>query len=288
VRAIAIGSFDGIHPGHAAVVRTALGIDPEACVVCFEPVPRQFFGGQKWHRRLTTASERRIALSDIGVSSLLTLPFDGETVKMSAEEFLTMLTKRLEFDVIVAGYDFHFGAGRSGSCDSLRKWCTSMGYNAIIEAPLSIGDEPVKSERIRRLLETGSLSGCRRLLGRRYSVTGVVSRGKSVGRELGFPTLNLSIPSCKMLPPPGSYAGWVDLERVGRGIPAAVYVPPHATGPVEAHLLRPLEETYGRSSTVTFVKKLRDVAHVDGREQLSLLIAGIVRSAGKVLESEEK
>ena len=287
MKAVAVGSFDGIHLGHAAVIRTALALDPEAMVVCFEPVPRQFFGPVGWARRLTTPWERRRALSELGITDMVTIPFDRETVGMSPEDFLTDLELQLGFDTVVAGYDFHFGSERSGSCNSLRKWCTCMGFDAIIEPPMEIDGEPVKSERIRGLLETGALSECRSLLGRRYSATGVVSRGKGLGRELGFPTLNLRIPTCKMLPPPGSYAGWVDLQGEGKGIPSAVFVPGHATGPVEAHLLRPLEDAYGRSATVSFVKGLRGVAEVKDTAELSRLIAEDAAVAGSLLDMKE-
>jgi len=283
MQTVAMGAFDGIHLGHAEVVHTALTSDPDALVVCFEPIPRQFFGHGDWRRRLTTAGERRRELECLGVRDIVTVPFDDGTVSMSPEEFLESLMLRLDFRRLVVGWDFHFGSGRSGTCERLKQWCTSRGVDSIIAAPLETGGEPVKSERIRGLLEKGELDGCRELLGRFYSASGACSRGRGVGRQLGFPTLNVRVPTCKMLPPSGSYAGLVDLEGTGESIPAAVFVPVRSDGPVEAHLLRTIGDAYGRSAEIRFVSRLRDSVQSPGTGELRELIAGDVRKTEKVI-----
>jgi riboflavin kinase / FMN adenylyltransferase len=280
---VAMGAFDGIHIGHAGVVRTALAWDRDASVVCFEPIPRQFFDLGTWRRRLTTAGERRKALESLGVRNIVTVPFDDRTVSMSPVEFLESLLLRMDFGRVVVGWDFHFGAGRSGSCAELERWCTSKGVDSIIAAPLETGGDPVKSERIRGLLDQGDLEGCRGLLGRFYSASGACARGRGVGRKLGFPTLNIRVPACKMLPPPGSYAGLVEIEETGGNIPAAVFVPGQAAGPVEAHLLNPVGEAYGRSAEVRFVSRLRDSVESPGIGELRELIAGDVKATVKVI-----
>lgn len=269
---IAIGSFDGIHSGHAAVIRTALACDADASVVCFEPVPRQYFGDGQWNRRLTTSVERAEAINDLGARVLI-FPFDRNTENMDPGDFLEELYLREHFVTVVAGYDFHFGLRRRGSGEYLKQWCTSRGIDAIIVPPLKSEGEPVKSERIRVLLEAGDLENAESLLDRHYSLTGAVARGKGLGRSIGFPTLNVRVPRCKMLPKPGSYAGIVYSKRSGGRMPAAVFVPKRDGAPVEAHILQKTEDMYGTAVKIVLLKRLRDVSEETDLKQLSKLIA---------------
>lgn len=284
---LAIGSFDGIHIGHAAVIRVALLSDKNAGVVCFEPVPRQYFGKGSWSRRLTTSFERAGVLRELGVKKILLYPFDKITVNMEPEDFLEDIYTREQFTRLVVGYDFHFGRERKGTESFLKQWCTSRGIDTIIVPPLKIGDVPVKSERIRNLLEKGDVRQAELLLGRKYSVTGVVSRGKGVGRKLGFPTVNVRVPFCKLLPEPGSYAGVVTFDSSERRMPAAVFVPGNATGPVEAHLINRIENMYGCGITVSFCSRLRGITSAGSMGELSRLIAEDVTNVKKLAEEEK-
>ncbi|MCD4848302.1 MAG: hypothetical protein K8R76_08935 [Candidatus Aegiribacteria sp.] len=284
---LAIGSFDGIHMGHEVVIRAALLKDRNAGVVCFEPVPRQYFGKGSWSRRLTTSFERAKILRELGIKKILLYPFDNITVNMEPEVFLEDLYAREQFSRLVVGYDFHFGRERKGTEHFLKQWCTSRRIDTIIVPPLKTGDVPVKSERIRNLLENGDVRQAELLLGRKYSVTGVVSRGKGVGRRLGFPTVNVRVPFCKLLPERGSYAGIVTLDESDRRMPAAVFVPGNATGPVEAHLINRIENMYGCGMTVSFCSRLRGIASPDSMGELSDLIAEDVRDVKKLAEEEK-
>jgi len=284
---LAIGSFDGIHTGHQAVIRAALLKDRNAVIVCFEPVPRQYFGKGSWSRRLTTSFERARILHELGVKKILLYPFDRTTVNMEPEVFLENLYTMEQFSRLVVGYDFHFGRDRKGSELFLKQWCTLRRIDTIIVPPLEIGDEPVKSERIRNLLENGDVRQAESLLGRKYSVTGVVSRGKGVGRKLGYPTVNVRVPFCKLLPEPGSYTGIVNLDESDRRMPAAVFVPGNATGPVEAHLINRMENMYGCGITVSFCSRLRGIASPGSMGELSGLIAEDVRNVKKLAEEEK-
>ncbi len=284
---LAIGSFDGIHTGHAAVIRAALLNDINAGIVCFEPVPRQYFGKGTWSRRLTTSYERARILRQFGIKTIILFPFDETTVNMEPEVFLENLHKKERFSRLVVGYDFHFGRERKGTERFLKQWCTSRRIDTIIVPPLKTGEVPVKSERIRNLLENGDVRQAELLLGRKYSVTGAVSRGKGVGRRLGFPTVNIRVPFCKLLPEPGSYAGFVTLDESDRRMPAAVFVPGNATGPVEAHLIDRIENVYGCGMTVSFCSRLRDIASPGSMGELSGLIAEDVRNVKKLVEEEK-
>ena len=284
---ITLGNFDGIHSGHLKVIEKARSFEGDVCLVCFEPVARQYFTDHTWSRRLTTVSERAGILNRLGIDKIMIIPFDRETACKSPDEFLSELHKMEKFSRIVVGYDFHFGRNRSGTAEYLYQWCTSRKIDTIIVPPLECGDGPVKSERIRLLLENGELRNAEELLGRHYSVTGVVSRGKGLGRQIGFPTLNVRIPGCKLLPKPGSYAGYVDTGYGTRPAPAAVYVPDSATGPVEAYMLDHLAgEAYGSAVSVSFRKRLRSKASSIDIEELKKLIAGDVENVRQLAKDE--
>ena len=284
---ITLGNFDGIHAGHLKVIEKARSFDGDACLVCFEPVARQYFTDNLWNRRLTTVSERAVILNRLGMNKIVIIPFDRETVEKSPDEFLWELHEMEKFSRIVVGYDFHFGRNRSGTVEYLFQWCTSREIDTIIVPPLECGDGPVKSEKIRLLLENGKLRSAEELLGRHYSVTGVVSRGKGLGRQIGFPTLNVRVPGCKLLPKPGSYAGYVDTGCGIKPLPAAVFVPGSATGPVEAYIPdHRVGDVYGSVVSVSFRKRLRSEASSIGIEELKMLIAGDVENVRQYAKNE--
>lgn len=275
LKTVTIGNFDGVHIGHRKVIGEALGSGGSAATVCFEPVTRQYFSGDGWRRRLTTSWERYEALRALGMARVVPVPFHEGTVEQDPDEFLSDLLRAESFGRVVVGYDFHFGRNRSGTVEYLRGWCTSRGIDTIIVPPLEMQGEPVKSERIRLLLERGDTEMARRLLGRRYSFTGAVSRGKGFGRELGFPTLNVRVPGCKLLPMSGSYCGIVYSGDGERGWPAAVFVPAKASGPVEAHVPgMELKGFYGSLMRIELNGKIRDTVRNAGVSELKELIAG--------------
>ncbi len=286
---ITIGNFDGIHKGHLKVIERAKSFGDETGLVCFEPVARQCFTDIRWNRRLTTSFERANFLKKLGMIKIFLIPFDTETIEKSPDSFLSELLEWGNFSRIVVGYDFHFGRNRSGTVEYLRQWCTSREIDTIIVPPLECDEEPVKSERIRLLLENGELQSAEKLLGRHYSVTGVVSRGKGLGKQIGFPTLNVRVPGCKLLPEPGSYAGYVDFSDGNKHMPAAVFVPDSAAGPVEAHLVdHPTGDVYGSIMNVSFITKLRTTASSSNIEELKKLIAGDVEMVRQYAMKKER
>ncbi|MFO8183030.1 MAG: riboflavin kinase [Candidatus Aegiribacteria sp.] len=288
MKTVTVGNFDGIHRGHLQVVSRAGEGAGETVPVCFEPVTRQYFSGNGWHRRLTTAWERYRLFKDLGMERLVVVPFHPETVEQEPDEFLRCLHRREGFDRIVVGYDFHFGRNRSGTVEYLSRWCTSRGIDTIIVPPLEIRGEPVKSERIRRLLERGEMENAEELLGRPYSLTGAVARGKGLGRKLGYPTLNLRVPGCKLLPRSGSYRGLVHSGDEQEPMPAAVFVPETVTGPVEACIPdRRLKDSYGSLARVELQSRIRSKADPVTAGELKELIAGDIEVVRRAKESRK-
>jgi riboflavin kinase/FMN adenylyltransferase len=280
---LAVGSFDGIHVGHGEVIRRALDGPGKTVVVCFEPIPRQFFGSRSWRRRLTTPGERRSILGNLGVDRTVVFPFDQTTRSSGPMEFLTELEVIGRFERLVVGYDFHFGSDRSGSAGVLEDWTGSIGAELTVVPPVERSGEPVKSERIRRLLEKGLLEEVRPLLGRNYSVTGPVGRGKGFGRSLGFPTVNLVSPWCKMLPPAGSYVARIRFGEESR--PAAAFVPSgNHCCLVEAFVPEWEGDLYGELAEMEFVSFMRPPRRGAGNEELTKLIKNDVEHVMEVSE----
>ena len=272
LKTLAVGSFDGIHRGHRSVLQAALETDGEAGMLCFEPLPREYFGGSSWKRRLSTVDERNTILLKMGIPSAILLPFNENTVIQSPEEFLQRLPVDSDFRTLVVGYDFHFGYKRSGSISHLKRWCNTYRKKVIILPPLESGGIPIKSEWIRKLLETGKLQKANSLLGYSYFAMGVVERGKGVGRLLGFPTLNIRVSDSKLLPPPGSYLGAVRLRDTETPVPAALFVPPGRVGYLEAHLPGWSGSIYGSAVTAIFFEWLRGVEETTSKQVLSKYI----------------
>jgi riboflavin kinase/FMN adenylyltransferase len=250
-------------------VRAALD-SGAADVVCFEPLPRQFFGTPYWKRRLTTPGERRSILRRLGIDEIIVFPFDERTQSESPQEFLTELEAIGRVERLVVGYDFHFGSGRTGSIEMLRSWTRRLGADLEVVSPVMENGIPVKSEWIRKLLEKGTLVAASNLLGRNYSATGVVGRGHGVGRTLGFPTINVRVPRCKLVPPPGSYVASVGIHH--RKLSAAVFVHPGSVGLIEAHIPFWEGDVYGEPARVEFESFLRKPAKGLPEHELKKLI----------------
>ncbi|MCK5130839.1 MAG: hypothetical protein KAR40_01640 [Candidatus Sabulitectum sp.] len=277
MRLAALGAFDGLHKGHMKVIDAA---GPNCGVVFFEPVPRQVFGGLSWRKRLTTPAERYELLRDNGVSSIITLPFDGVTAATTPQGFSRLLAEIGLFSGFVVGYDFRFGSDASGNTVTLKENLRQFGLTVTLVKPEDVGGVPVKSGKIRQLLLDGDLSSASDLLGRAYGATGVVSRGRGFGRTLGFPTLNIRVPESKLLPLQGSYATFA---RIGcRKLEAVAFVVPGGNL-VEVHVPSFEGDFYGAEASVEFISFIRAPALVKSEEMLKKLIKNDLERSMEVL-----
>ena len=181
-------------------------------VVTFNPHPQEFFSGQP-RRLLTPLDEKVRQLQAIGVEQLVLLPFDRELAQLSPEEFVAaILIEGLQTKRISVGMDFCFGKGRTGTAADLQAIAARHGVEVEIATLQRLGETRISSSAIRQALLDGEVATAAALLGRPYSLVGTVRQGQQVGRQLGFPTANLLLPTEKFLPRLGVYAVWVEVE----------------------------------------------------------------------------
>jgi riboflavin kinase / FMN adenylyltransferase len=267
-RAIAIGTFDGVHLGHRAVVEAARATGLRTAVVTFHPHPRTVFG---YDVRLLTTFERRLELlEELDPEEVVVVEFTPELSQWTPDEFADRILRPLGAEVVVAGADFRFGRGRAGDLGTLEQ----LGLEAQA-VPLVEG---VSSTAVREALETGDIPGAARLLGRPPDLDGPVVYGDQRGNTLGFPTANLAVPPDVLVPAYGIYAG----EALGHRAAVSIGVNPHYGGVerrIEAFLLDFEGDLYGTTMRLALWQKLRDERAFSSEEELVAQIAEDVEAA---------
>jgi riboflavin kinase/FMN adenylyltransferase len=256
-RAVALGTFDGVHRGHRRVLEAAVAAGQTPTVVTFDPHPRIALG---YGVELLTSLERRLELlAEAGIDEALVVDFDLEVAQLGPEEFVDRVLRPIGADVVVAGANFRFGRGRSGDLELLRR----LGLDARA-VPLVEG---VSSTRIRDLLRAGEVERAARLLGRPAEVEGTVVAGDARGGTLGFPTANLRPESGLLVPGFGIYAGAADGQRAA----ISIGTNPHYGGDerrIEAFLLDFDGDLYGRTLRLQLWERLRDELAFESEDEL--------------------
>ncbi|MBI1966822.1 MAG: bifunctional riboflavin kinase/FMN adenylyltransferase, partial [Gemmatimonadetes bacterium] len=221
---VTVGTFDGIHRGHQAVLaeitRRARARGLASLLVTFEPHPLEIVNPAAAPKLLTTTAEKREILGALALDRVEVVPFTRELSQLTPEEFVRqVLRAQFGMQELVLGYDHGFGRGRSGDVETLRRLGTTDGFGVdLVDAVRDDGGgQPISSTLIRAAVAHGNLAAAARCLGRPYSVQGVVERGAGRGRSIGVPTINLAPPDPrKLLPPDGVYAVWVILPGEGK------------------------------------------------------------------------
>jgi riboflavin kinase/FMN adenylyltransferase len=264
---VTIGSFDGVHLGHQAILRQVKDKAKElalpAVVMIFEPQPDEFFAGEKAPARLMRLKEKVQTLFKEGVERICCLPFNHALSQLTAEEFVErVLVEGLGTRYLVVGDDFCFGAGRTGNYDFLEAQGQRYDFTVTDTQSFLHEGERVSSTWIRRLLQQNEFVRAATLLGKPYTISGRVVKGNQLGRQLGAPTANVYLHRYRS-PLSGVFAVHVDLNigRPVRGI-ANVGVRPTLKGDerplLEVHLFDRDDDLYGREIITEFKHKLRD------------------------------
>ncbi len=280
--AVTVGSFDGIHLGHRALVEEVVRIGEERhlppVVVAFDPHPRIVLGQRV--DLLTTPQERELLLRRIGASCVVHIRFTKAIAEMSHRRFVSdFIVGSLGAKVVVVGYDHHFGKGRRGNVESLRALGEELGFDVVVVPPVEVGGIVAKSSTIRRLISEGKVDEAGRLLGHPYLVLGRIVPGRGLGRRIGYPTANVDVPPGKLLPPNGVYAAWAVLMPDEEPFPAALYIgsaPTFGAGrrTLEAHLLGfGGERLYGKRIALEIMAFVRSEVRFPSPEALAAQIA---------------
>lgn len=294
--ALAMGSFDGVHLGHQAVMRRAVsearrrGLAP--AVLTFEPLPREFFQPKEAPPRLTTLAERVAAIADTGIDTVFVERFDARFAALTPDEFHARLRERYRARWVAIGENFHYGARRKGDAASLAAAGPGAGFEVEALAPVVLDGAPISSTRVRAALAGADLELAARLLGRRYAICGRVVHGKKRGRNLGFPTANVRLGRGRP-PLAGIFAvrcfgaATRGLEGVASlGLNPAVAKDGPAT--LEAFLFDFRGDLYGRRLTVEFAKKLRDEAHFASLDELAAQIGRDCEAAREFFRATDR
>lgn len=273
---VAIGNFDGLHRGHAELLRLTVAAARRrgvpAVVLTFEPHPRTFFRPEAPVFRLTPLPAKERVAAAIGVDGLIVAPFDRSLSEMRAEAFIdSVLASRLAARAVVVGPDFRFGKGRAGSAATLTAEGGRHGFDVLIVDPvLSADDSSVSSSAAREALSAGDVARANELLGYRWFIVGEVVPGDRRGRDLGFPTANISLPAdCRLRH--GIYAVRLTADGETRdGVASFGRRPTFDNGPplLEVHLFDFEGDLYGRLVTVTFFGWIRPEARFASADDL--------------------
>lgn len=296
---VTLGNFDGVHRGHKAVLSRLVEIGRErglpAVAVTFDPHPLAVLHPDRAPEIITPGTVRDDLLEATGLDGLLVLPFTKEFAQQSPEEFVQgTFVHGLQAKVVVVGVDTRFGHKNSGDVATLRELGAAHGFEVI--ALEDVGDgERWSSTSVRNALADGDVAAAARVLGRPHRVVGAVVHGHHRGRELGFPTANLSPDSAGLVPAEGVYAGWLtrlDLEagEPDRTMPAAISIGTNPTfdtkdrRTVEAYVLdRDDLDLYDERVVIEFVEHIRPTLRFESIDDLLVAMAKDVEQCRAVL-----
>lgn len=274
---ITVGTFDGVHLGHRAILsRVALRAAERSLpsvLVTFEPHPLDVVNPAAAPLLLSPTTEKLELVAECGVDYAVVLPFTSSLAALDPSAFVeTVLLERYCLRELLIGHDHGFGRGRSGDVHVLRELGERYDFSVDVVEAVAIGDGPVSSSTIRRAIASGDLESARRALGRRYAFSGRVVHGSERGGRLGFPTLNIVLPSArKLLPPLGVYAVLLGSERGAFG--GMMNLGPRPTFgdsviSLEVHLFDASGDWYDTSVRIEFVSRLRDTIRFDSADAL--------------------
>ena len=261
-RAVAVGSFDGVHRGHQAVLAATRATGLAPTVITFDPHPRIALGNKV--DLLTTLERRLELLGEAEVETTLVAAFTPELQRLEPETFAERYLRAIGAETVVAGEDFRFGVRRSGDLALLER----LGFEIVVQDEI----EGVSSTAIRAALGEGDVDGAARMLGRPFELDGVVVAGDQRGGTLGYPTANLMLDADLAVPRYGIYAG----EALGHQAAVSIGTNPHYGGTerrIEPYLLDFEGDLYGKRLVVELWERLRDEAAFASEDELIAQIA---------------
>ena len=296
---VTIGNFDGVHRGHAQVltrlVERARELSARSVAITFDPHPSQVHRPAQAPPLICGLTDRLDLLEQTGLDAVLVLPYSLEFAQLTPREFVAeYIVGALDARVVAVGRDVRFGLNNSGTLATMIELGQELGFT--VEVIDDVGNDRTSrwsSSAVRELLLDGDVTEAAHVLGRPHRLRGVVVHGDARGRELGFPTANLSQEAEGMIPADGVYAGWVRRPSVSHDsvLPAAISVGTNPTFDgvqrrVEAYVLDRTDlDLYGEEIVVEFVERLRPTLRFDGLEPLIVQMHDDVARARQILAS---
>ncbi|MEK6249866.1 MAG: bifunctional riboflavin kinase/FAD synthetase [Planctomycetales bacterium] len=291
---VTIGNFDGVHLGHAQIIRRLVAKAVEAggppVVFTFEPHPVRLLRPESAPHPLTWTDRKAALLAELGVGALVAYPTDRSLLQLEPSDFFADIVVRwLGARSMVEGPNFHFGRDRKGDVQTLSQLASAAGVDLEIVDPVEREGQIVSSSRVRQLLAEGQLDTVTRLLTQPYRIRGMVTHGAGRGKSIGFPTANLEAVDT-LLPAEGVYAGRAYVS--GRSWPAAINIGPNPTFgeaalKVEVHLAGFDDSLYSLPVEVDFLARLRDIHPFSDVEQLKQQLAADVERTQSIFEKSK-
>ena len=277
---VAIGKFDGVHVGHRKLLEYVLSTKEDglaAVVFTFYPSPNALFTGEK-QEELTTPAEKRALFAQMGIDVLWEFPMNRRTAAMAPSAFIEqVLVGQLKAKVVAAGADVSFGHKGAGDMELLKRYARIYGFEVAEIEKVCVGGMPVGSTQVRGEVRAGHMEQAEKLLGRPYTFRGTVCHGRSLGKTLGMPTVNLIPEEGKLFPPFGVYFSRVRIgDQIYRGITNIGRKPTvgdkESVG-VETYIYDFEEEIYGRSIEVQLLSYKRPEQRFESMEALKEQLA---------------
>jgi riboflavin kinase/FMN adenylyltransferase len=287
---VTLGNFDGIHLGHQALIAGAVSDSKKlalpSVVLTFEPHPLSVLAPDRAPKLILAHKDKMQLLQTFGVDIVAVQHFDLAFAALSAEDFVRdLLVRRLKARKIWVGKDLRFGQGRSGEVEDLRRWGRELGFEVAVVEPILVDGNRVSSSRIREFLRDGRVDAVKTMLGRYHFISGRVVEGHRRGKDLGFPTANLSS-RAEVLPLDGIYATLFRLgPRVLLSVSSVGLNPTFGAGPrtVESFIMGFDENIYGEAAQLSFVKRIRNEIKFSSVSDLVAQIRNDVRDAEAIL-----
>lgn len=290
---ITIGTFDGVHQGHKkilqSVVSAAKDIGGTSILITFNPHPRKLIFPNEPLKLLSTLEERLALVKDAGIDVTVVVPFTQEFAAMSADDYIrNFLVKIFKPELIIIGYDHHFGHDRTGDITMLRGYANQFEFE-VQEIPAQlISEAAVSSTQVRKAIVAGSVELARQMLGEAYSISGRVVKGAQRGRTIGYPTANIELPDVdKLVPKQGVYAVRVlSGNQVLSGM-LNIGINPTVTDEtlqkIEVNIFDFTNDIYGQTIVISFIARLRDEVKFESYDALKAQLAEDKKQAQLVL-----
>jgi len=287
---VTIGSYDGLHLGHQAIIKRTIeranNEGGDAVVLTFEPHPVKFLHPELQVPLITPKQKKMILLERFGIDCTINLPFTTELAHLSAEKFIQEIVQdRIAPRWVVVGFNFTFGKGRTGTAADLKKMGQRLGFEVEIVPPFTVGDHVVSSTRIRELIMEGNVAEANHMLGRKFFLLGTVIHGHARGKGLGFPTANLEITS-DLYPKKGVYAATIIMgEETYSGVVNIGTNPTFGDEEfaVEVFLFDYQGDLYDKELQVALVDRLRDERTFPSPDALVRQIEQDIHKAQEIL-----